>query len=256
MRLLEGKVGLVTGSGGGIGRATALVFAREGAKVTVADWNEQAGRETVKLIEAAGGAAIFVKTDVAIPEEVEAMVRATVDAFGALHCVSNNAAIGSGFHLLTDIKKKAWDGSLSVTLTGVWLCMKYEIPAMLAGGGGAIVNIASSAALKGEALQAAYAAGKGGVVALTKTAAAEYAQRGIRVNAVCPGGVRTPGIEEYFRKVPGAYEKTIATHAMRRLAEPEEIADAVTYLCSDRASFVTGHAMLVDGGAMVNPHTL
>jgi NAD(P)-dependent dehydrogenase (short-subunit alcohol dehydrogenase family) len=164
--------------------------------------------------------------------------------------------MGSGFRFLTDIKKKAWDGSLSVTLTGVWLCMKYEIPAMLASGGGAIVNISSSAALTGEALQSAYAAGKGGVIALTKTAAAEYAQRGIRVNAVCPGCVRTPGSEDYFRKVPGASEKTIGLHAMRRLGEPEEIADAVTYLCSDRASFVTGHAMLVDGGIMVNPHTL
>jgi NAD(P)-dependent dehydrogenase (short-subunit alcohol dehydrogenase family) len=128
MRLLEGKVGLVTGAGGGIGRATAVMFAKDGARVTVADVDERGGHETVKLIEAAGGAAIFVKTDVAIPEEVEAMVRATVDAFGALHCASNNAAIGSGFRFLTDIAKKAWDGSLSVTLTGVWLCMKPSLP--------------------------------------------------------------------------------------------------------------------------------
>jgi NAD(P)-dependent dehydrogenase (short-subunit alcohol dehydrogenase family) len=256
MRLLEGKVGLVTGAGVGIGRATAIMFAKEGAKVTVAERDEPSGRETVQLIEAAGGSAIFCKTDVAIPEDVEAMVQATVETFGALHCASNNAAVAAGFHLLTDLKKKAWDGSISVNLTGVWLCMKYEVPAMLASGGGAIVNIASSSALKGEALQAAYSAGKGGVVALTKTAAAEYAQRGIRVNAVCPGGVRTPGIDHYFRKNPDVYEKTVATHAMRRLAEPEEIADAVTYLCSDRASFITGHALLVDGGAAVNPHAL
>jgi len=254
MRLLEGKVGLVTGAAAGIGRATALMFAREGARVTVADVDASGGRETVRLIEAAGGQALFVETDVSVEESVEAMVRATLETFGALHCASNNAAVGSGFHLLTDIKKKAWDGCLSVSLTGVWLCMKHEIPAMLASGSGAIVNIASVAACRGEAMQSAYAAAKGGVLALTMTAAGEYAQRGIRVNAVCPGGVRTPGIDYYFSRNPGTHAKITATHAMRRLAEPEEIADVVTYLCSDRASFVTGHTTLVDGGAMVNPH--
>lgn len=256
MGLLEGKVGLVTGAGAGIGRATAITFAKDGAKVTVAERNVTTGRETVRLIEEAGGTAIFVETDVAVPESVEAMVRATVERFGALHCVSNNAAVGAGFRLLTDIAKKAWDGALAVTLTGVWLCMKYEIPAMLASGGGSIVNIASASAIKGEALQAAYCAAKGGVLSLTKTAAAEYAQRGIRVNALCPGGIRTPGSEAYFEKVPGAREAATATHAMRRLGEPEEIADAVSYLCSDRASFITGHVMIVDGGALVNPHIL
>lgn len=256
MGLLEGKVGLVTGAAGGIGRATAIMFARDGAKVTVADVDEPGGRETVRLIEAIGGQALFVKTNVAVAEDVEAMVHATVERFGALHCASNNAAMGAGFHLLADIKKKAWDGCLSVTLTGVWLCMKYEIPAMLAAGGGSIVNIASCAALKGEVLQSAYAAAKGGVVALTMTAAAEYAQRGIRVNAVCPGGIRTPGIDFYFSKNPGVYEKTVAVHAMRRLGEPEEIADAVSYLCSDRASFVTGLIMPVEGGALVNSSEL
>lgn len=256
MGLLEGKVGLVTGAGGGIGRATAITFAKDGAKVTVAERDVTTGRETVRLIEEAGGTAIFVETDVAVPESVEAMVRTTVERFGALHCASNNAAVGAGFRLLTDIAKKAWDGALAVTLTGVWLCMKYEIPAMLASGGGSIVNIASASAIKGEALQAAYCAAKGGVLSLTKTAAAEYAQRGIRVNALCPGGIRTPGSEAYFEKVPGAREAATATHAMRRLGEPEEIADAVSYLCSDRASFVTGHVMIVDGGALVNPHIL
>ncbi len=256
MGLLEGKVGIVTGAGSGIGRATAIAFAKDGARVTVADRDAAGGRETVRRIEEAGKEALFVETDVAIPEQVEAMVRATVDRFGALHCASNNAAAGAGFRLLTDIAKKAWDGAIAVTLTGVWLCMKYEIPAMLASGGGSIVNIASGSALKGEALQAAYCAAKGGVLALTKTGAAEYAQRGIRVNAICPGGIRTPAIEPYFDKVPGAREATIAAHAMRRIGEPEEIADAVVYLCSERASFVTGHVMVVDGGAQVNPHTL
>jgi NAD(P)-dependent dehydrogenase (short-subunit alcohol dehydrogenase family) len=256
MGLLEGKVGLVTGAGAGIGRATAITFAKDGAKVTVAERDVTTGRETVRLIEEMGGTALFVETDVAVPESVEAMVRTTVERFGALHCVSNNAAMGAGFRSLTDIAKKAWDGALAVTLTGVWLCMKYEIPAMLASGGGSIVNIASASAIKGEALQAAYCAAKGGVLALTKTAAAEYAQRGIRVNALCPGGIRTPGSEAYFQKVPGAREAATATHAMRRLGEPEEIADAVSYLCSDRASFITGHVMIVDGGALVNSHIL
>ena len=143
-----------------------------------------------------------------------------------------------------------------VGLTGVWLCMKYEIPAMLESGGGAIVNIASVSGIRGEALQAAYSAAKGGVLALTRSAAAEYAQRGIRVNALCPGGIRTGAIESYFEEVPGAREASIAVHAMRRLGEPEEVADAVCYLCSDRSSFVTGHVMVVDGGILVNPHTL
>ena len=256
MGLLDGKVGLVTGAGSGVGRATAIMFAKDGAKVTVADRDVPAGQETVELIEAAGGTALFVEADVAVLEHVEAMVQATVDRFGGLHCASNNAAAGAGFRFLPNIEKKAWDGALSVTLTGVWLCMKYEIPAMLASGGGAIVNIASLSGMRGEALQAAYSAAKGGVIALTKSAAAEYAQRGIRVNAVLPGGIRTPAIEQYFRKVPGALEATGAVHAMRRLGEPEEVADAVTYLCSDRASFITGHAMVVDGGVLVNPHTL
>jgi NAD(P)-dependent dehydrogenase (short-subunit alcohol dehydrogenase family) len=255
MRLLEGRVGLVTGGGSGIGRATAIMFAKEGAKVTVADRNVRAGEETVRLIQETGSQGLFIETDVAIPEDVEAMVRATVDQFGALHCASNNAAKNDGIHFLPDVPKEAWDGALSVTLTGLWLCMKYEIPAMLESGGGAIVNISSVAGMRGAALQSGYSAAKGGVIAVSKTAAAEYAQRGVRVNVVSPGVVRTPGIEPYLAET-GALEATIALHAMRRFGEPEEIADAVTYLCSERASFITGHVMVVDGGMLVNPHIL
>jgi NAD(P)-dependent dehydrogenase (short-subunit alcohol dehydrogenase family) len=254
--LLQGKVGLVTGGGSGIGRATAITFARDGARVTVADRNAEAGRETVAMVEAAGGEALFVEADVSQAEDVARTVDATVEAFGALHCASNNAALGAGFSPLPEIEQRQWGRALDVTLTGVWLCMKYEIPAMLESAGGSIVNIASVSGMRGEALQAAYSAAKGGVLALTKTAAAEYAQRGIRVNAVCPGGVRTPAIEHYFQTVPGAEEASIRTHAMRRLAEPEEIADVVAFLCSDRSSFVTGHLMVADGGVLVNPHTL
>jgi len=254
--LLDGKVGLVTGAGAGIGRATALTFAREGAAVMVADIDPRGGEETLRLVGELGGRARFVRADVSDESEVLAMVRATVEAFGALHLASNNAARGAGFRPLTELRRQDWDRALGVTLTGVWLCMKHEIPAMLAAGGGAIVNIASVSGMRGEATQAAYSAAKGGVLALTKTAAAEWARSGVRINALCPGGIRTPAIESYFEHAPGIREATIATHAMRRLGEPEEIADAVAWLCSDRASFVTGHAMVVDGGVLVNPHTL
>jgi NAD(P)-dependent dehydrogenase (short-subunit alcohol dehydrogenase family) len=254
MGLLEGKVGLVTGSGGGIGRSTALLFAREGAQVVVADWDLEGARETTELIQAEGFAALCVEADVSDEKSVAAMISQSVDHFGALHCASNNAALGAGFRPLEDIDRERWDRCLSVSLTGVWLCMKYEIPAMRACGGGAIVNISSLAGMKGEAQQAAYAAAKGGVLALSKTAAAETAQQSIRVNAIAPGGIETPGIATYFEKVPEVRDATIATHAMRRLGSPEEVADAVVYLCSDRSSFITGEVLAVDGGIQVNPH--
>jgi NAD(P)-dependent dehydrogenase (short-subunit alcohol dehydrogenase family) len=256
MDLLQGKVGIVTGAGNGIGRATARLFAREGARVCVADWDLESARETVSLIEAEGGEALCVEADVSQESEVASMVEQTVAHFGALHCASNNAALGAGFHPLTELDRERWDRCLAVTLTGVWLCLKYEIPAMLAAGGGSIVNISSLSGMRGEASQAAYSAAKGGVNALTFTAAAEYAQRGIRINSVAPGGIETPGIARYFEECPEVREATVATHAMRRLGRPEELADAVAYLCSDRSSFVTGHVMVVDGGIQVNPHAI
>ena len=256
MGMLEGKVGIVTGAGAGIGRATALHFAREGARVGVADWSAEGARETVAQIEAEGGDALLLETDVSDESQVASMVERTVAHFGALHCASNNAALGAGFHPLTELDRGRWDRCLGVTLTGVWLCLKYEIPALLEAGGGAIVNISSISSLRGEASQAAYAAAKGGVNALTFTAAAEYAARGVRVNAVAPGGIETPGIARYFEACPEVREATVATHAMRRLGQPEEIAEAVAYLCSERSSFMTGHVMAVDGGIQVNPHSI
>lgn len=254
--LLEGKVGLVTGGGDGIGRATSLMFARDGAKVAVADLRLAAAEETVALIRELGGEAIAIEADVSSEAAVKMMVDTTVAHFGGLDCACNNAAGGGGFNPIQNVKEENWDRCQNVTLKGVWLCLKYEIPAMLASGGGAIVNIASLSGVRGEALQSPYSAAKGGVIALTKTAAAENAQKDIRINAVNPGGIRTRALIDYFEKVPGAEEHTAGTHAMRRLGEPEEIADAVAYLCSDRASFITGHALDVAGGVMVNPHTL
>jgi NAD(P)-dependent dehydrogenase (short-subunit alcohol dehydrogenase family) len=254
--MLEAKIGLVTGGGSGIGRSTALLFAREGARVAVADRNGESALETVGLIEAEGGQAIAIEADVSEESSVETMIDRTVEAFGGLDCASNNAALGAGFDSLTELDRERWDRCIAVTLTGVWLCLKYEIPAMLASGGGSIVNISSLSGIQGEANQVAYASAKGGVNALTATAAAEFAQRGIRINAVAPGGIETPGIAMYFEKVPDVRAATVATHAMRRLGRPEEIADAVVYLCSDRSSFMTGHVMVVDGGVQVNPHSM
>lgn len=254
MELLANKVGIVTGAGSGIGRETALVFAREGARVTVADWNLKGAQETLSLIEKEGFEALCVEADVSDEESVEAMVRKTVERFGRLDCASNNAAIGAGFHPTIELDRARWDRCLAVTLTGVWLCMKYQIPAMIESGGGSIVNISSQSGVRGQVRQAAYASAKGGVIALTRTAAAEYAQQGIRVNSVSPGGIATPGIAAYFRDNPEIEASTVALHALRRLGRPNEIADAVTYLCSDRSSFITGEIVAVDGGIAVNAH--
>jgi NAD(P)-dependent dehydrogenase (short-subunit alcohol dehydrogenase family) len=254
--LLQNKIGLITGAGSGIGRATALTFARDGARVAVVDYNLESAQETVAMINALGGEAIAIRANVAKAEDVKSMVEQTVKAFERLDCVSNNAAFGGGFASLIDVAEKNWQLAQDVSLKGVWLCLKYQIPQMLKQGGGAIVNIASLSGVRGEALQSPYSAAKGGVIALTRTAAAEFAQKNIRVNAINPGGIRTPAIIDYFAKVPGAEAHTKGVHAMRRLGEPEEVADAVAYLCSDRASFITGTTLDVDGGIMINPHTL
>ncbi len=256
MGLLEGRVGLVTDAGAGTGRATAIGFAREGARVAVADRDPKGGQETVDRIRKLGGEALFVEADVSREDDVEAMVSGSVEVFGGLHLASNNAAAGAGFGATAEISRKDWDLSLAVSLTGVELCMKHEIPAMLASGGGSIVNIGSTAGIKGEAFLSAYSAAKGGVIALTKTAASEYAERGIRVNCVCPGGVRTPGSQRYVDRSPEVMARSRDAHAMKRFGEPEEIAEAVTWLCSDRASFATGHVLVVDGGSLVKSHLL
>lgn len=254
--LLQDKVALVTGGGSGIGRATALSFAADGARAVVVDRIGDSAESVAHEIIAKGGEAIAITADISREDQVEAMIASAVSHYGQLDCASNNAALGGGFKPVPEVDAKNWDRCQNVTLKGVWLCLKYQIPAMLAAGGGAIVNIASLSGVNGEALQSPYSSAKGGVIALTKTAAAEYAQQGIRVNAVAPGGIRTPSLEDYFERVPGAREHTESVHAMRRLGEPEEIADAVCYLLSERASFITGHVLDVSGGITINPHTL
>ncbi|MBI3799218.1 MAG: SDR family oxidoreductase [Deltaproteobacteria bacterium] len=245
---LDGKVALVTGSGSGIGRASALAFAREGAKVVVADVVVDGGQETVRLITAAGGEGLFVKTDVSKAAEVEALIKQTVATYGRLDCAYNNAGVEGAFVSTTEYTEADWDRVLAINLKGVWLCMKYEITQMLQQGGGAIVNTASGAGLVGVVGLSAYVASKHGVIGLTKTAALEYAKAGIRVNAVCPGVIQTPMIARLTGSRPDLGEALVAAEPIGRTGKPEEIAEAAVWLCSDAASFVTGHAMSVDGG--------
>ena len=247
---LAGRVALVTGGASGIGRATALTFAREGAKLVIADMNEDGGKQTVHMITENGGEATFVQVDVSKATEVEAMLSATVKTYGRLDCAHNNAGIGSRPRApLHECSEDTWDRVLSINLKGVWLCMKYEILQMLKQGSGAIVNTASIMGLVGSwSGTVAYNASKHGVVGLTKTAALEYATSGIRVNAVCPGYIHTPLIEEALTSNPALEAQIVARHPVGRMGKPEEIAEAVVWLCSDAASFVTGHTMTVDGG--------
>ena len=250
--LLDGKSALITGGGGGIGRAAALAFAREGARVAVADIALDAASETVSQINAKGGQAVALTGEVADDAAVRSMVEAAVAAHGRLDCAFNNAGI-AGWHVeaagkkTADWSEAAFDRMIAVNLKGVWLCMKHELRQMEAQRGGAIVNTASIAGLAGLPTSSAYVAAKHGVVGLTKTAALEYAEAGIRVNAVCPGYIKTPMTEETMRR-RGA--TVLAQTPLHRMGEPEEIAEMVVWLCSERASYVTGAAWNVDGGWM------
>jgi NAD(P)-dependent dehydrogenase (short-subunit alcohol dehydrogenase family) len=251
MGLLDNKIGLVTGGGMGIGRAICLAMAREGASVVVADFNAETGPETVKLIENAGGEALFVQGDVSVEADVAATVSAAVERFGRLDIACNSAALSRGSGPIHTYSQEVFDQTLDMCLTNTWLCMKYELPVMLEAGGGAIVNISSNASLRGQAFNTAYAAAKGGVNLLTKSAAAEYGGQGVRINAVSPGVIRTPGLEKYFEDQPQMKEGLEKAAVMNRLGEPEEIAEAVVFLLSDRASFITGQLLSVDGGGAV-----
>src|SRR5450830_610759 len=247
MGLVEGKIALVTGAGSGIGRASARAFAREGAKVVVVDVVVGGGEETVAMIKADGGDAVFVRCDVSSAAEVEAAVKSAVDPDGRLDCAHNNAGIEGPMTSTVDYAEADWDRLLGINLKGEWLCMKYEIPRMLTGGGGAIVNTASIAGLVGFQGLPSYSASKFGVNGITKVAALEYAPVGIRVNSVCPGVIQTPMVDRLIAANPEMEAALVAGTPMGRLGRPEEIAEAVVWLCSDRASFVTGHNMVVDG---------
>jgi NAD(P)-dependent dehydrogenase (short-subunit alcohol dehydrogenase family) len=251
MGLLENKVGIVTGAGQGIGRAIAMSYAREGARVVIADFNSDMGQETVELIQQAGGEAAFVQGDVSKEESVKEAVDYTVSTYGRLDIACNSAAVSRGAGPIHEYEREVFDQTLEMCLTNTWLCMKYEIAAMLKTGGGAIVNISSNSSLRGQAYNTAYAAAKAGVNILTKSSAAEYGARGIRINVVSPGVIRTPGVEKYFEEQPDMAEGLKKAAVMNRLGEPGEIAEAVTFLSSDRASFITGQLLSVDGGGAV-----
>jgi NAD(P)-dependent dehydrogenase (short-subunit alcohol dehydrogenase family) len=247
----DGKVAIVTGAASGIGRASARRFAREGASVIVADIDDEWGQETVDLITADGGEARYVHTDVSDPEQVEAMVDAAISAYGRLDYAHNNAGIIQPQHYIADMPIEVWNHGIGVMLTGVFLCMKYEIPKILEQGGGAIVNTSSGAGLIGFPGTSPYVSSKHGVIGLTKTAALEYAKQNIRINAICPGTARTRMVEEWIGVDPALEEQVNALHPIGRIAEPEEIAAAAIWLCTDDASFMCGHAMSVDGGYVI-----
>ncbi len=248
----ESKVALVTGGNSGIGQAIALAFAKEGAKVVVAARRASEGDETVAMIEELGGQALFVQTDVSKAAEVKAMVAACTTEYGGLDYAINNAGVeGTPFVQTADYEEEAWDKVIDINLKGVWLCMKYEIPQMLERGQGAIVNMSSVAGLIGGRVGIAYYASKHGVIGATKAAAMEYATQGLRINAVCPAVIETPMVARAFSADEELTEQMKARHPVGRFGTPEEVASATLWLCSEGASFVTGHSLPVDGGLLI-----
>lgn len=249
MNSFKGKVAVVTGAGSGIGRACAVAFAAEGAQVIIADTAAKGGAETVRLIEAAHGEAVFVPCDVSKSADVQALMATTVKTYGRLDCACNNAGISGPALTSGDYAEADWRKVIDVNLTGAWLCMKYELPLMLKQGAGAIVNMASILGKVGFATAPAYVAAKHGLIGLTQTAALEYATQNIRINAVCPGFIYTPLLEQAGMRAGSEMHKLISDlHPMKRLGTSEEVAGAVLWLCSEAAAFVTGHALMVDGG--------
>lgn len=251
---LQGKVGLVTGGTSGIGRDAAVLFAKAGARVVVSGRREAEGEETIELVRAAGGGGLFVKSDVSKAGEVDELMQKTVEKYGRLDVAFNNAGIEGNWQPITEQSEEDWDRVIDINLKGVWLCLKHEIRQMLKqGGGGAIVNMASVAGLMGSQGAGTYCASKHGVIGLTKTAALENARSGIRVNVVCPAVIETPMADRVFGE-PEVNQWVLSLHPMGRFGRPMEIAEAVVWMCSDRASFMTGQSLVLDGGFMAGPN--
>jgi NAD(P)-dependent dehydrogenase (short-subunit alcohol dehydrogenase family) len=246
----DGKVALVTGAASGIGRATALAFAKAGAKVMVADVAAEGGRETARLISQSAGTATFFQTDVTSAEAVRALLGEVEGAQGRLDFACNCAGIGGVRAPTADYPEDTWMQVIAVNLTGVYLCMKHEIPLLRRSGGGVIVNVASVAGVTGFPAHSAYTASKHGVVGLTRTAALEYARAGIRINALCPAYTRTPMLDQVLGPQPEMEAKLVARVPLGRFGTPEEIAAAVMFLCSEAGAFITGQALVMDGGIM------
>jgi NAD(P)-dependent dehydrogenase (short-subunit alcohol dehydrogenase family) len=257
--LLENKVAIVTGGSMGIGRATAEAMAREGARVVVAARGEKAGKETVAAIRKAGGEATFVRCDVSKPDQVEALIERAVKTYGRLDCACNNAGFEGERKLIHEVAETDWDAVMDINLTGAWLCVKYEILAMLKTGDpstglrarGSIVNVSSANCLIGTPTFTPYTASKHGVLGLTKAAALEYAKEGIRVNAVCPGGVATPMFDRLYGVETPKRQQVRQGHPLGREARPDEVARAIVWLCSDKASYINGATLSIDSGLTI-----
>lgn len=251
MSVLAGRVALVTGGGGGIGQAAALAFAAAGAQVVVADRDLAAATRVVDLLAAQGATALAVAVDVTVPAEVERMVATTIERFGGLDCALNNAGIEGKQASIVNCSLESWHEVLAVNLTGTFTCLKYELKAMLARRAGAIVNVSSTSGLLGFQCMAPYVASKHGIVGLTRAAALEVARSGIRVNAVCPSGVATPMLDRLTAGAPDVAKHWAQMHPMGRLATAHDVAAAAVWLCSDASAFVTGHALPLDGGLVI-----
>ncbi len=246
----KGKVAFITGTSFGIGKSTALAFAKHGAKVLCADWEDDV--ETVSSIKKLGGEAVFIKMDVSNESDVKAAIKKAIEAFGRIDFAFNNAGIEGQPSILHEGTNENWDRTLGINLTGTWYCMKYQVEQMLKQGGGCIVNNASVAGLVGFQGTAAYVASKHAVVGLTKSAALDYAKQNIRINVVCPGVIRTPMVDRFTGQNKAVEEQFASMKPIGRLGEPDEVAQAVLWLCSDAATFIIGHALPVDGGWVVH----